>query len=98
MRRFHLTLVLAAVLAVAVAYSVNAGGRSSAGSGPYTPPGFSSPGGHNGFVPYTTTTTSTNNGVTTTTTSSENLPGGWDQGKADWKGTSYGTRPPGLGR
>ncbi len=63
-----------------------------------TPSGFGSPGGHNGFETFTHTTPGT-----PSTTTQQRLPGGWDQGKADWKSGLQSpnpiltTRPPGLG-
>ena len=89
MRKSHRDVLVVAA-AVAMASPALAGGKGSAPSS--TPPGFTSPGGHNGFETYTGS--STTNG---TTTSSTNLPRGWDEGNAAWKqNPSPTTRPPGL--
>lgn len=80
-----------------VGASAEAGGRG--GGAAMTPLGFGSPGGHNGFETFTHTTPGTS-----PTTTQQRLPGGWDQGKADWKSGLQGpnpiltTRPPGLSR
>jgi hypothetical protein len=102
MRISHMVAALTLVSAVAGAAPAAAGGR---GPGPSsTPPGFGSGGGHQGFETFSHTTTTTTNGVSSSTTTSEKLPGGWDEGKADWKGPLQSTnpvlstRPPGLGR
>ena len=94
MRRAHTIAILAFASAVAVAAPAIAGSK---GSGPSsTPPGFASGGEHKGFETFS----NTSNGVTKT----ETVPGGWDQGKADWKAPLQSsnpvlsTRPAGLGR
>jgi hypothetical protein len=83
----------AAGLLLALGASAEAGGKG--GGPPTTPHGFSSPGGHGGFETFT------NTGPPPATA---RLPGGWDQGKADWKSNLQDpplnsiltTRPPGL--
>jgi hypothetical protein len=88
MRKSYLVAAAAGLL-LALGASAEAGGRG--------PSGFGSPGGHNGFETFTHTT------PTPSTTTQQRLPGGWDQGKADWKSGLQGpnpiltTRPPGLG-
>ena len=103
MRKPYLMAVLVAAAFTATS-AANAGNKNGGGAGPSTtPPGFGSSGGHKGFETFTHTTTTTDStGVLTTTESHENLPSGWDQGKADWKtglktsNPNLTTRPPGL--
>ena len=63
------------------------------------PTGFSSGGQHKGFETFSNTSTDSGGN---TTTSTARLPGGWDQGKADWKeplqqsNPTITTLPPGL--
>ncbi|SRR5260370_27269898 len=97
MRRPYLALVATAVLLVGGGLSAHAGGR---GGGPsMTPAGLGSSGGHNGFETFTHTTPGTPPTIT-----QQRLPGGWDEGKADWKSglqrpnPILTTRPPGLTR
>jgi hypothetical protein len=102
MRKSYLAAAAAAGLLLALGASAQAAGKGLGGGGPSsTPPGFSSQGGHNGFEPFTNTTPPVSPSTTPTTTST-NLPGGWDEGNAGWKGNLQGsnpiltTRPPGL--
>jgi hypothetical protein len=88
----------AAGLLLALGASAEAAGKGLGGGGPpTTPPGFGSPGGHNGFETFTHTTPGTPPTIT-----QQRLPGGWDEGKADWKSNLQApnpiltTRPPGL--
>jgi len=103
MRRTTIAIVTAAGLSIVLgAFSAMAGPKGLGGGGaPTTPPGFSSPGGHNGFGSFTNTSPSTTPGGTPTTTT-EMLPRGWGEGNASWKSTleqpnpTLSTRPPGL--
>ena len=78
MRKFYIVATLALATAAAVAAPAFAGGSDLSFT---VPIGFSSGGEHKGLETFTHTTTT--NGAASTTT--EKLPGGWDQGKADWK-------------
>ncbi len=98
MRKSYLAAAAAGLL-LTLGASAEAGGR---GGGPsMTPPGFTSPGGHNGFETFTHTTPGTPPTIT-----QQRLPPRWDEGKADadWKSNLQTsnpiltTRPPGLSR
>ena len=97
MRKSYLATTAAAGLLLVLGTSAEAGGRG--GGAPMTPSGFGSPGGHNGFETFTHTTLGTPPTIT-----QQRLPGGWDEGKADWKSNLQRsnpiltTRPPGLSR
>ena len=75
-------VVFALAAAVTMASPALAGGKGSTPSS--TPPGFTSPGGHNGFETYTSSST---------TTTTEKLPGGWDEGKGAWKAPLQSSNP-----
>lgn len=90
-------LAAIAVLAMGSAHAAQAG--SKAGGTGVAPAGFSSGGQHKGFETFSNTSTDP---TLNTTTSTTRLPGGWDQGKADWKeplqqsNPTITTLPPGL--
>ena len=90
-------LAAIAVLAMGSAHAAQAGSKT----GGSAPTGFSSGGQHKGFETFSNTSTDS---VRTTTTSTARLPGGWDQGKADWKeplqqpNPTITTLPPGLSK
>ena len=80
MRSFYIVATLALASAAAVAAPAFAGGSDLAFT---LPIGFSSGGEHKGLETLTNTATTTTKGVGAGDTT--RLPGGWDQGKADWK-------------
>ena len=88
-------LAAIAVLAMGSAHAAQAGSKT----GGSAPAGFSSGGQHKGFETFSNTSTDS---TLNTTTSTTRLPGGWDQGKADWKeplqqsNPTITTLPPGL--
>jgi hypothetical protein len=90
MRIFYIVATLALASAAVVGAPAFAGGSDVSFT---VPIGFSSGGEHKGLETFTHTTTTTTNGVATTTTTTERLPGGWDQGKADWKAPLQSSNP-----
>ena len=80
MRSLYIIATLALASAAAVAAPAFAGGSDLAFS---LPIGFSSGGEHKGLETLTNTAATPTKGVGADTT--RLLPGGWDQGKADWK-------------
>ena len=87
MRRLHIVATLALASAAVAGAPALAGGSDLAFT---LPIGFSSGGEHKGLETLTATTTT--KGVAPGEPT--RLPGGWDQGKADWKASFHDTVSP----